>query len=219
MKKEEINFKALKIETLSATLLGLITGGFFCARTYKKWCISHKSYKLGIYEQINFEEKNSLQAKFVEKIDLIIRLANINEKFILSCVGLLVGAFIWEEILHKRNFLMLPEEYFWGFIWITLSLLGVIWALIILQLQEIRRNEQTIEGRAIDEAYLAKNTSWLLKGNGGRVYALLIINIILALGLLPLIIFPPLAFSAINNYVNMEKDIYGIMEDNSEEES
>jgi hypothetical protein len=54
-----------------------------------------------------------------------------------------------------------------------------------------------------DEKLSASRRPWLLRGSQGRIALMALTNIVLALGVLPLLIFPPIAALTVNGYVAM----------------
>jgi hypothetical protein len=110
-------------------------------------------------------------------------------------IATLAAAFVWEVMLRKGAF-PLPEEPFWSFCWLTLSVLALTWGSLASELRAM------LEG--VDRSGSIDDVPWLLRG-GYRIHAMVFLNIVLALGLLPLVIFPPIAASAVNRYVELQQ--------------
>jgi len=183
----------MKIDTFSATILGLISIGVYWVFLLKKWLVKNQNYKKSFYKS-RFKELES--NRFIEKLNnrtkKNIKIANIVG--IMLAIGL-VMFFIEsyaELVLHKYP---IPEDLFWFYVWLTFSLFAILLASIALQLRKTELEENEI---LTGEDF---KRPWLLDGEGKRIYILAGINIILALGLLPFIIFPPILSSAINGYV------------------
>ncbi len=202
------NFKLLKIDIIKASVLAFISLGFLFARICRNWCLSYKTYNLKIYEQLEFEDKTSFLEKFNDRTNIIIQLTKVCEVIIPISVGLFLGVLLWKEVLGRNNFLRLSSDYFMYFLKLTYGLIVILWLLILLQLQKIRLKEQTIEGRGIDKYHLLKESAWILRGKGKRVYGVMILTFFLIPFPIALAILPPVLFSAINNYLYMEKDIH-----------
>ncbi len=96
----------------------------------------------------------------------------------------------WDVTANNGPF-EIDEGFFWFLCWLDLAFLAVTWGSVIF---EVRRAMATVGPRQVD--------SWLLSGGDGRVIFIVLLNAALALGLLPLVIFPPIAASALNRYVN-----------------
>ena len=198
----------MKIDVLSATVLGLFTVGIYWTYVFKKWLTNNRDHKLANYE-------NSLSGETKKQFsDNIDRRTRNNIKFALIVRKMLViGVVVFViEAIAELGFskFLIQEELLWFYIWLVFSLFAVLLASIGLQLRNTLIEEETLAAADADFVELSEKTHsekpWLLKGEGKRIYILAVIHIALALGLVPFIIFPPILGSAMNSYVKIEEE-------------
>jgi len=103
---------------------------------------------------------------------------------------ILILALFWEEVLDIGGF-PIPEGPFWFYCWISLSMLAVTWASLLFGIFKVLE---------------LKSSAWLpLNGSAGIILTT-IIWCIVALGILPLVIFPPIYSGSVNKYVSFLTD-------------
>ncbi|MCP5319924.1 MAG: hypothetical protein H7A12_03725 [Pseudomonadales bacterium] len=183
--------EALTLKVGLGTILGLLTGGLYWAFVFSRWSQRHADLRTATLSR----QKAAPEATHaVERKSRRTRLLALLLK-VLGSIALitLVWAFIW-EVVQRRGPFPIPEEPFWVFCWVALSTLALTWGSLA---SEVRSSMEYLATQGI-----APHRPWLLGGGRGRIPAMVILNVILALGLLPLVIFPPLAASAVNNYVH-----------------
>ena len=195
---EEKVFEKMKIDTVVATILGLVTLGIYWIVFFRKWLLRNQNYKESYYA-IKLEKSDSLV--FIQRLrnrtERNMKLSKLTG--ILLVIGLVIFLIEAYVELFTRSRPLFPEEPFWFYVWLTFSLFALLLGSIALQLRKTMLEEDE-QGMGIETP-----KPWLLSGGGTRIYILTILNIILALGLLPFIIFPPITSSAINGYVDMER--------------
>lgn len=190
----------MKFSTTVVTILGLFTVGGYWILFLKKWLDKNRAYKQSFYVS-RLEE--SVRKPFLDRLqtrtDRNLKLANITG--ILLAIGLVL--FIVETFaeLYLRKILF-DEEPFWFFVWLVFSLFAVLLAAIALQLKQTMEEEEKLLINS------KKNVPWLLKGDKTKIYILVFLNIICALGLLPFVVFPPILGSALNGYVEQEISLH-----------
>jgi hypothetical protein len=180
----------LSLKVGLGTFLGLITAGLYWAFVFPNWSHRHAQLKIAALQ------KRGVTPTIIAEVQ---RRAQRTHKlgFALKIMGtiavvILALAFLWEIILDLGGF-PIPEGPFWLFCWITLSTLALTWGSLAHELRWILNFEANIAKSC--------NRPWLLGGSKSRITVLVVINIVSALGLLPLVIFPPIAANAVNGYV------------------
>lgn len=179
-----------KLRVGLGTFLGLITAGLYWAFVFPQWSRRHAAAIIASLKQ------QGVAADVLAQIERRSRRTqNLGRalKF-LGAIVMLATAFVWEEVLRRGAFPM-PEEPFWVFCWLVLSTLALTWGSLVLELRKILDLQNTASPSASD------SRPWLLGGGNSRIPFMVLLNIVLALGLLPLVIFPPIAASAVNSYV------------------
>jgi len=181
---------ALTFKVGLGTILGLLTGGLYWAFVFSRWSQRHADLLTGaLREQGAPPEPSFAVARGSRRTRLLALLLKI-----LGTIALitLAWSFVW-EVVQRRGPFPIPEEPFWLFCWVALSTLALTWGSLAL---EVRSTLDYLATQGV-----AQSRPWLLGGGRGRIPVMVLLNVILALGLLPLVIFPPLAASALNGYV------------------
>jgi hypothetical protein len=177
------------------TFLGLITVGLYWAFVFTGWSRRHAGVKVAALRQHGVAAEVLAQvqrrSRRTQTLGLALKIMGI------VAITTLVLAFVWEVVLRKGPF-PIPEEAFWFFCWLALSTLALTWGSLASELRAILDIEGGDRLGAIDKV------PWLLRG-GYRIHAMVLLNIVVALGILPLIIFPPIAASAVNGYVQLQQ--------------
>jgi len=111
---------------------------------------------------------------------------------VLLSIGLLIliTSFFWEVVFDIGGF-PLPEGPFWFYCWISLSMLAVTWASVLFGIFKVLE---------------LQSSNWFPFGGSSGILITTIIWCIAALGLLPLVIFPPIASGSVNKYVSTLHD-------------
>ena len=181
------------------TFLGLITLGLYWAFVFTGWSRRHAVAKIAALTQRGVSTEVLAQidrrSRRTQRLGLAFKIMGI------VAIATLAAAFVWEIVLRKRAF-PLPEEPFWFFCWLTLSVLALTWGSLASELRAILELEGGSRPGTSDDV------PWLLRG-GYRIHAMVLVNIVLALGVLPLVIFPPIAASAVNGYVRLQQSSRG----------
>ncbi len=173
------------------TVLGLLTLGLYWLFEFSEWSRTHAAAKIdaprGPTVQTERVDATSARARRTQTLALIA--ACMTGVAIL----LLVLSFVWEEVLRRGAF-PIPELPFWIFCWAALSVQALTWGALMAELRAI-----------LDDAGVAASNArpWLLSGGAARIPVVLGIHVIFALGLLPLLIFQPMAARAANGYLRM----------------
>jgi len=177
------------------TFLGLITLGLYWAFVFTGWSRRHAAAKVAALGQRGVSSDVLAQierrSRRTQRLGLAFTIMGA------VAIAILVAAFYWEIVLRKGPFPM-PEGPVWFFCWLTLSTLALAWGSLASELRAILELEGHNRAGATD------NVPWLLRG-GYRIHAMVFLNIVVALGLLPLVIFPPIAASAVNGYVEIQQ--------------
>jgi hypothetical protein len=189
-----------KLSVGLGTFLGLITLGLYWAFVFAGWSRRHAASKIAAFSQ------HGASAEVLNQID---RRSRRTQRLALAfkimgavAIATLAAAFVWEVMLRKGAF-PLPEGGFWAFCWLTLSVLALTWGSLLSELRAILKLEGVSRSGSLDDV------PWLLRG-GYRIPAMVLLNIVVALGLLPLVIFPPIAASAVNGYVEIQQSARAI---------
>jgi len=180
----------LKIDVVGSTILGLITFGIWWALFIKKWSELYLKY----YED---KSSNSMDAQSSEILNSVkqstnrtLQLSTITLVMLSAGLIILFISFLWEVVLDIGGF-PLPEGPFWFYCWISLSMLAVTWASILYGIFKVLE---------------LKSSGWLpLNGSSGIILTT-VIWCVVALGLLPLVIFPPIYSGSVNKYVSSLTD-------------
>lgn len=180
----------LKIDVVGSTILGLITLGIWWVLFIKKWSELHLKY----YED---KSSNSMDAQSSEILNSVkqstnrtLQLSTITLVMLGAGLIILFISFLWEVILDIGGF-PLPEGLFWFYCWISLSMLAVTWATLLFGIFKVLE---------------LKSSGWLpLNGSSGIILTTST-WCVLALGLLPLVIFPPIYSGSVNKYVSFLTD-------------
>ena len=188
----------MKINTFTATILGLISVGFYWVFLLKEWLKKHKEYKERMYSnRLNNADRNKLIKNLKVRTRKTLKLVRLIKVLLLVGISVFLTEMVSELYFNK---ILFPEEPFWFFVWLVFSLFALLLASLAVLLRQTLLDEN-IYLETPDES----RKPWLLKGGGKRIYILAILNIILALGLLPFIIFPPILSSAMNKYIEIEE--------------
>ena len=172
---------SLNIRTFGYTILGLLTGGVFWGFYFANWSRRHQ-------EALSAASSNTGTSTSRRSVVLGTIMGVMG---IVLLFSLALDIFADWDVTANNGPFEIDEGFFWFLCWLTLALLAVTWGSVIF---EVRRAMSIVGPRDVD--------SWLLSGGDGRVIFIVLLNAALALGLLPLVIFPPIAASALNKYVN-----------------
>ncbi len=180
----------LKIDVVGSTILGLITLGIWWVLFIKKWSELHHKY----YEDKFTNSKDVHSSEILNSVkqsgNRTFQLSTITLVMLTAGLIILVLSFIWEIVLDIGVF-PLPESLFWFYCWISLSMLAVTWASLLYGIFKILE---------------LKSSGWLpLNGSLGIILTT-VIWCVVALGLLPLVIFPPIYSGSVNKYVSFLTD-------------
>nr|MBN2276200.1 hypothetical protein [candidate division Zixibacteria bacterium] len=173
---ENTERNTLNIPTLGYTLLGLLTGGVFWSFYFACWARKHQEI---VGQKLPKTRRSTVIGVMTGSLGMVL--------LFFIVLSLVTG---WDVTANNGPF-EINEEFFWFLCWIDLALVGVTWGSVIFEV----RNAMSIIGPDRVDA-------WLLSGGKERVVILVLINVVFALGLLPLVIFPPIAASSLNKYVN-----------------
>ncbi len=176
----------LRMDTVGWTIIGLITFGIWWAFKLKKWSELHLKYYEDNFSDSKGEKYSEILSAVNQSTSRTVQLAIIT--VVLLSIGLLtlITSFFWEVVFDIGGF-PLPEGPFWFFCWISLSMLAVTWASVLFGILKVLE---------------LQSSNWLpLNGSSGIILTT-IIWCVLALGLLPLLIFPPIAAGSVNKYVS-----------------
>lgn len=184
-----------KLRVGLGTLLGLITLGLYWAFVFTAWSRHHAAVKGATLGQRGVT--TTVLAQIESRSRRTQRLGLAFKVMGTIAILILAASFYWEIVVRKGAF-PLPEGAFWTFCWLTLSVLALTWGSLASELRAI------LELEGGDRAGASDNVPWLLRG-GYRIHAMVFLNIVVALGLLPLVIFPPIAASAVNGYVELQQ--------------
>lgn len=185
----------LTLHVGAGTLWGLVTLGLYWAYSFSVWSRRHAQ----LMHQI-LKRQGSSSAVLLTIEQNTRRTQRFSGIFIvLAAVALCVLglALVWEVILRRGPF-PAPEEAVWFLCWVTLSILALVWGSLLLELR-------TILDLGTGEDFLPDSRPWLLRGPKGKIVLMMLTNIVLALGVLPLLIFPPIAAKTVNGYVAMQQ--------------
>jgi hypothetical protein len=180
----------LKIDPVGSTILGLITLGIWWTLFIKKWSELHLKY---------YEKKlvNNDEEQFIEILKSVrqstnrsVQLSTITLVMLSAGLIILIITFIYEVVLDIGGF-PLPEEPFWFYCWVSLSMLAVTWASVLLGLFKILK---------------LQSFNWFPLNGSSEIVFVTAIWCIVALGLLPLLIFPPVFSGSVNKYVSILTD-------------
>ena len=175
----------LNIATFGYTILGLVTGGVFWGFYLAQWSRKHQRALSGISSRVGIPTSR--------RSVVLGRTMAIMGMVLLFLLGL---AFFtgWDVTANNGPF-EIDEEFFWFLCWVASALLALTWGSVMF---EVRCAMSIVGPRQVD--------SWLLSGGAGRVIFFVLLNATFALGLLALVIFPPIAASALNKYVHATHD-------------
>ena len=176
----------LSIDIIGSTIIGLVTFGIWWAFKLKKWSELHLKYYEDNLSDFKGEKYSEIPSAVNQSTSRTVQLAMIT--IVLLSIGLLtlIISFFWEVVFDIGGF-PLPEGPFWFFCWISLSMLAVTWASVLFGILNVLE---------------LQSSNWLpLNGSSGIILTTLI-WCVLALGLLPLVIFPPIASGTVNKYVS-----------------
>jgi len=180
----------LKIDTVGSTIIGLITFGVWWAFKLKKWSELHLSYYEDKFTDSKDAQSSEIFSTVKQSTSRTVQLAMIT--VVLLSIGLLIliTSFFWEVVFDIGGF-PLPEGPFWFYCWISLSMLAVTWASVLVGIFKVLELQSSI---------------WFPFGGSSEILITTIIWCIAALGLLPLVIFPPIASGSVNKYVSTLHD-------------
>jgi len=183
----EAPWRSLRIPAFWFTLLGLFTGGAFWRFYSARWSRRHARTLLDA----------GVPACLVIRASIRTRVLGIaTGSMILLALFLLAVELGWEST-RSGMLWPFPEEAFWGFCWVSLAMLAVTLGSLLREL-----SRHVFDGAPPGVSSLTP-TPWLLRDEGGdRIWWTAALNAAIALGLLPLLIFPPLAASTVNGYLN-----------------
>ncbi len=196
--KQELELlEKMKINTITATILGVITVGGYWIVFLRRWLIKNQDYKELFYTK-KLEEP--VRRAYIEQLKKRTKknLKLINIIGLLLAIGLTLFLIETFAELYLRKVLF-DEEPFWFFVWVVFSLFAVLLASIAIQMQKTLTEESDL---SLDDK---TKLPWLLNDAKTKIYVLVFLNIVCALGLLPFVIFPPILGTALNGYVEREK--------------
>jgi len=178
--------EGLKIDAVGSTIIGLVTFGVWWAFKLKNWSELHLKYYEDKFKNSNDEQSSEILNTVKKSTSRTVQLAMIT--IVLLSIGLLtlITAFFWEVVFDIGGF-PLPEGPFWFFCWVSLSMLAVTWASVLFGIFKVLE---------------LQSSNWLPLGGSSGILVTTIIWCVAALGLLPLVIFPPIASGSVNKYVS-----------------
>jgi len=196
-------------------ILGLITVGAYWSFFFARWSKRHHAYLTLLGVGLSSEGiPNSLSEGAAPGSRRTQRLGLASGIMIIVMAGLLALAFLGWDISANNGPFEIDEGLLWFLCWLALALLAMTWASMLFELRRaidtdvaLWQSNQSLQSRSSEdlEAY-----SWFLSGTGARIAGILLLNIVAALGLLPLVIFPPLAASSMNKYLNLQNRVWGL---------
>jgi len=175
----------LSIDIIGSTIIGLITFGIWWAFKLKNWSELHLKFYEDKFTDTKDEKSSEILNTVKQSTSRTVQLAMIT--IVLLSIGLLtlIISFFYEVVLDIGAF-PLPEGPFWFYCWISLSMLAVTWASVLFSILKVLELRSSI---------------WLpLNGSSGIILTT-VIWCVLALGLLPLVIFPPITSGSVNKYI------------------
>jgi len=176
----------LSIDIVGWTIIGLVTFGIWWALKLKNWSELHLKFYEDKFRNSNDAQSSEIFNTIKQSTSRTVQLSMIT--LVLLSIGLLtlIISFFYEVVFDIGAF-PLPEGPFWFFCWISLSMLAVTWASLLFGILKVLE---------------LQSSNWLpLNGSSGIILTTLI-WCVLALGLLPLVIFPPIASGSVNKYVS-----------------
>lgn len=180
----------LKIDPVSSTILGLITFGIWWTLFIKKWSELHLKYYEDKAAGKNEEQFLEILKSVRQSTNRSVQLSTITLVMLSAGLIILIISFIYEVVLDIGVF-PLPEGPFWFYCWISLSMLAVTWASVLLGLFKILK---------------LQSSNWSPLNGSSEIKLVTAIWCIAALGLLPLLIFPPIFSGSVNKYVSFLND-------------
>ena len=175
----------LRIDILIATILGLVTFGIWWTLKLKSWSELHLKYYEEHFADSGEAKSSEILSAVNQSTNRTLQLAMITLVLLSIALTVLIVSFFYEVVFDIGAFPM-PEELFWFYCWISLSMLAITWASVLFGILNILK---------------LQSSNWLpLDGSTGIIITT-VIWCILALGLLPLVIFPPIASGSVNKYV------------------
>jgi len=198
----------LKINTFVGTIFGLITAGLYWVLYLTSWSRRHAMQKLVTYEHLYDIDTTTIQDRIKRSSKRTLALGW--TATVMIAVGLVLSLFslLWEVFLDKGPTPIISdvEALFWLYLWLASAMLPVTYGSLLFELRYILEVERTdpIASRLRKPSSLPA----LPSGGAGAIICIALIHFVLALGLLPLLIFPPIIASSINKYVDAQQQMW-----------
>lgn len=175
----------LSIDIIGSTIIGLVTFGIWWAFKIKKWSELHLKYYEDKFTNSDDVQSSVILSRVKRSTNRTIQLATITAVMISAGLLILILALFWEEVLDIGGF-PIPEGPFWFYCWVSLSMLAVTWGSVLFGIFKVLE---------------LQSSNWLPLGGSSGIIVTTIVWCVLALGLLPLVIFPPITSGSVNKYI------------------
>ena len=206
-----MNQNGLKINTLLGTVLGLITGGLYWAVYFTSWSKRHATQKLASYERLSDIDTGATQDRVKRASKRTVLLGRVTTVMLGIGVALFLFALLWEVVLDRGPTPILTaspdtETMFFCYLWLASAMLPITYGSLLFEIRYILAAERaepiTSHLTTVDELPL------LTSGGGGAIVVTTIVHFVVALGVLPLLVFPPIIASSLNRYVSSQQRMW-----------
>ena len=177
----------LKIDRVGSTLLGLFTCGIWWTLFIRKWSELHLRYYKDKLTYSDNAQSSEILNSVQQSTNRALLLSSVTLVMLSAGLAIIIISFIWEVLLDIGVF-PLPEGLFWFYCWVSLSMLAVTWASVLL---------------GIFKALKLQSSSWYPLNGSSEIISVTVLWCVVALGLLPLLIFPPIYAGSVNKYVSI----------------
>jgi len=126
-------------------------------------------------------------------------------------VGVFLFSFLWEVVLDKGPTPIITaspdtETMFFCYLWLASAMLPVTYGSLLFEIRYILAAERVepiaSHVSAVDELPV------LTSGGGGAIVVVAVVHFVVALGVLPLLVFPPIIASSLNKYVRAQQRMW-----------
>jgi predicted nucleic acid-binding Zn ribbon protein len=187
LKTSNSSTEKLRIDIIGSTIIGLMTFSIWWTFKLKKWSEIHLKYYEDKYANSNNVQSSEILNIVKQSTNRTVQLSMITAVLLFIGVSILILSFFWEVVLDLGGF-PLPEGPFWFYFWLSLSMLAISWASVLFSILKVLE---------------LRSSKWLPLGGSSGIIVTTVIWCIVALGVLPLAIFPPIASGSVNKYVSI----------------